>query len=194
MALASVDAPAPGSCFGTKLMGCGAGLVRPAKPEEAETWQRLKGSCSGRPRIKRLPPSKLLQAGSRRLYGFIPLTTYILGFITIVSAMTGYRAKMEPAYLQKNGATIPLNNNFKRTFPLTIQHWADFSVCNDKGVGTGKGFTSGIDLRPDTACAKAWLECECTLALHAIRDADISELRSKDSSGLPNPVGARCSS
>jgi len=70
---------------------------------------------------------------------------------------------MEPAYLQKKGATIPLNNNFKRIFALTIQHWADFSVCNGKGVETGKGFTSGIDLRPDTACAKAWLEYRKTV-------------------------------
>jgi hypothetical protein len=121
-------------------------LYRPKGKQEAETWRRLLGSQFEK-------PTKSRQAGSRRLYVLIPLIAYILGFATIVSAMTGYRAKMEPAYLQANGATMPLNNNSKQLYPLHVQDWKDDSLCG--GVGGASRSKYHLDIRPDGYCAKA---------------------------------------
>lgn len=141
----------PGLWAAVQDMFAQQSLYRPKEQQEGETWRRLLGSQFGR-------PTKPRQAGSRRLCGFIPLIAYILGFATIVSAMTGYRAKMEPAYLSENGATIPLNNNTKPLYPLHIPDWED--RCEPVG-----GFVRSYraDVAPGSLCAKAWLECESAL-------------------------------
>jgi hypothetical protein len=172
----------PGLWAAVQDMFAQQSLYRPEEQQEGETWRRLLGSQFGR-------PAKPRQAGSRRLCGFIPLVAYILGFATIVSAMTGYRAKMEPAYLQENGVTMPLNNNSEQVYPLYIQDWIDYSLC-----GQIDQDRPSVSLWPDNGCAHAWRQCESALISCSIHDTNSPVPRSKNITGLQEPNGTRASS
>lgn len=106
----------------------------------------------------------ILEHDQARLFGFIFVITYILAFSTVASAMTGYRSRMEPSYLQTDGTTLPLGNRkLIEVYPIRLANRTITSntMCDVRTEPENACFSEywGCDVLPDRECYNAWERC-----------------------------------